>query len=477
MKKIYYRFLAILLCLTISSFCIFNSLNVRSYADVYIDGGIIGTAGDIANWLYDNFTDTVSGIAGFIYSDGIEPVWNGWLNVLGIHTSEDLDSYCEDNIFFDGSSSGGNVHFSDNFVNGLRDYINDYNNDLENYGYIYSWNLNQYRNYFQNQAYFDAIKNLLSQNRGKLILISYIDKFSQYENPTLQNLGANCPRIYIFDTTSYTYGGSLITNNKVRNGFGKRTSAGNSPTWNNSVDILVYTFDHNGDTSLTQHTGGEYVYTEQINYCLALNKGEYISDSTLIDVGSASYMARFITYPSQVSFPWFSSASDGDNYRLTNLMPYYQVPINPNLVSSGGNYTISTSNLDNSISYGDISDYVNSNNVSSYEITYNYINNYYGSSSGGSGGSGGSGSDIDWSWLGRIGEIIGGLISALGNVIAGIIDGISSLITSLTESLPNIFSSILEWLLPFIPSEVISLLSLLFMAIIIVGVVRLIRGK
>lgn len=152
--------------------------------------------------------------------------------------------------------------------------------------------------------------------------------------------------------------------------------------------------------------------------------------------------------------------------------------------------TLTDSMLNSSISYSDISNYVNSyyvNNQSypTTEIVYNYINNYTGSG-GGSGGDNGNGSDDDddddhngfWNLVESISNFLGHIIDSLGNVLSGVLGLLTDVIDLFigNDGLPNIVSQLIEYFLPFLPVEFIRLIEFSLMLALILGVVRLIRG-
>lgn len=474
--KHFFKYIAVILSIVLSINSIIFSMSVKSHTEGVLDGAI---------WIYNNFADTVSSIAGAVF-EATDACWEAWKKYLGFENDDEGFQ-----IFNNGHiniGEGGEVQIDPDYYNDLQNFVEDYQEEIgEDTGYLYSIDFNQLSNWFANRSIYEQFRQVIRQNQGKIVTVAHINR-GTYADPSLQNLGLLCPRVYVFETGSCFVGGSNLT---WQNQPMKKNSAVYDNNWvqiNPSVNmteqnmsaISMYCISHTGDTSLTKYTFSDQ--NSAINDVAILNC--YISESSFSysnpnTENGSDYSSGFVSVSGPVGIPWFKNTDVMRSYSL-NEYPYYVVPTNDIWTYDGGYYVSTTSKVDSSISYGDITSYIDSNNVTDYNVVYNYINNYYSNGSGGSGGSGGSddsGSDIDWGWLGKIGEVIGGLISALGNVIAGIIDGISDLITSLTENLPNIFGGVINWLLPFLPNEITSLLSLLFLAVIIVGVVRLIRGK
>lgn len=465
MKKSFYKIISCVLCAILLSFQIlFGLFNVRSYA---IDTPII----------IDNFNDTVpdiiSSMLGYVWDNSVD-IGHEVLEFLGLEEEDDQEEYLYNHYIIDDPAPGqaGRVKIDNTLKNDLTRFVDNYRNSQA--GYVYSLDFNNFRSYFSNDLYFQEFREIIAQNPGKLCVFAnyyYADR----EDISVATLGRQAPRLYVFNEFSFLEFNALYTEDNLSFYYNMSPmvwNAGNPQLTNyNTSACLVYGVWESGDMSITSKYGPNYFYTaEGYNILAGL---ERLCFGHTMQPNSAQ-RGYAVSVDRVMAIPHFNNVQDATN---NNGQPsYYTVPTQ-NWSYDGGYYSITTTQLDNSITYGDIQSYVNEGN-SNYSEVINYIENFYNGEGGEGGeGSGGEGSDIDWSWLGKIGEVIGGLISALGNVIAGIIDGITDLITSLTENLPNVFSSIIEWLLPFLPEEVTSLISLLFMAIILVGVVRLIRGK
>lgn len=464
MKKNFYKIISGILCAVLLNISIIFSMSVKSFCDEV----------NPIEWLHDNFTETVSAIGGAVFNTTVD-VWNAWKTLLGLNEQQFND------FIINGVSVGGdgNISISDDVADSIKNFVNDYEQNSQDFRYCYSYDIDYYLNRFASKSRFQAIKNFLSDNQNKVVImyatIGAFDSDPNISNDVGSVAGGGANAFYLIvinDNISFVL-------NTINNGNRTAWDYIYNADWLRAsllnTEVKIYGFSSRGDINLTELDSLPPLFISS-NDTLHNTLVRYYTDAG--DYSWTMGGPHWVSYNTQ-SAPQYSTVNIMKQYSVGNL-PYYNVPMNPSVNYNNGSYNVNNNQLDNSISYGDISSYVETNNVTEMNIVNNYINNYYGNGSGGSGGSGGtggSGSDIDWSWLGKIGEVIGGLISALGNVVAGIIEGITNLITSLTESLPNVFGQCVNWLLPFIPQEIVSLLNALFLAILIVGVVRLIRGK
>lgn len=471
MKKTFFKYISFFLCaITLSTQVLFGCLTVRTYAEE-----------NVVQWFTDNFIDSVSAIGGAIYNS-TEECWNAWKRILGLDTQEEVEQYINDNVFLTGHTGGGyDVRFSDRFKTDMDNFNNAYQNEITDMTYVYSDNMSLSAGSFQSRSRFEnTLRFMRSHQDGCILYHSYYgivsDPTSPQDYSSVQHGGRSAFLLLYVPTYNYCVYYS-------DNGSSKYNTYLFNYDWNKikGSQCEVWGFAQIGDTELSKIGNlNEFLNSnndDDLLFC-RFYKNPATSGGLITSNSNASYSEWTAINYTSIKYIMFSSASVAQNYSVGNL-PYYQVPTNPNVQYTNGSYNITSTQLDNSISYGNVSSYVDSNNVTSYETVVNYVNNYYTSGGGsGSGGSGscGSGSDIDWGWLGNIGEVIGGLISALGNVISGIIDAISNLITSITENLPNVFGGLISWALPFLPEELTTLISLTIVVIVIVGVIKLIRG-
>lgn len=172
--------------------------------------------------------------------------------------------------------------------------------------------------------------------------------------------------------------------------------------------------------------------------------------------------------------------------------------------STSGDYTFDNSNV-NTVSYGDITNYIDSfNQENGYppsipDININIENqnndNITGGSGGGSGddGSGGGSGDNEsgsgiLGILSRLGSLIGNLIEGIGLFLTGIVEGLVNALTSLLESLSglitgtlenltNIFTGLIGFVYGGLPSEIQAVLLLALSVSLLITIIDLIRGR
>lgn len=188
----------------------------------------------------------------------------------------------------------------------------------------------------------------------------------------------------------------------------------------------------------------------------------------------------------------FGSASAED----VLYQPYYfNNDVYTDFSTSSGDYVIDSSSV-NTVSYGDTISYIDSfNTENGYPPTTVQVNlnierentenktpssggdngGDNGGGSGGDNGGGSSGSNI-FDFLSDIGAVLGNLIKNLGNVLTELISGVAEIITGLFEAIPTIFGDFLGALLGWLPEEIRALIILGITAMIIVGIIKVIRG-
>lgn len=352
-------------------------------------------------------------------------------------------------------NTNGDVILSVDLQNAIREASQD-EIDNSGYVYVYSYNSALFVNRYIDAQDFNAFANLLETNDSKDKLIGY--------QPSTGNIVIYSP----YDALLCLSGESSMA----------RPDVNPRLNWSSDVPYTHYKLDSNSHTYVIDTyygsgtgtgVGTPYTNTTRKDYNNLPNL--YYSGWYVVSLNTKQYLA-------------YANLEDLKSGSL-GLQPYY---IGNDFSSSevSTTQTITDSMLNSSISYGDISNYVNSYYVTnqSYPTTenvYNYINNYNGS--GGSGGDSGNGSDDDdnnniWDFLDGIGDFIGNLISALGNVLSGILSLLTDVIDMFIgdNGLPNIVGQLIQYFLPFLPTEIVQLIEFSLLLAIILGVIRLIRG-
>lgn len=219
----------------------------------------------------------------------------------------------------------------------------------------------------------------------------------------------------------------------------------------------------------------------------------FVNNAKTPDYPNESTLVNFTNTP----FRYFDSLADVTNDEVVYQPYYYNNRTWSNFDNSTGDYTIDNSNY-NPITYGDVTNYINSFNtengyIPSAEDIFKYIKDTDddNNSGGGSGGSGGSGSDDDdggsiFDWLKSLGKVLGDLIKGVGEFITEIIAGLvsalndlmsslSGLITDTLGSLTSVFSSIIDFVYSGLPDSVKGIMMLALTVSLLITVIQLIR--
>lgn len=180
----------------------------------------------------------------------------------------------------------------------------------------------------------------------------------------------------------------------------------------------------------------------------------------------------------------FRTLDDFKNW-TGGIMPYYTSDkYDPDYIPTS-NITYNTT--DNSLTYGDIVDYVTTNNITNHNEVYNYINNYTPTGGGGSGDSGGGNGGINLDWLGSLGTLLGSILNGLGQLInnlltsiidtvTSIVDNLNTLISGIGNIIPESFTLLINAVFGWLPDELRALIIGSVTLMILVGIIKLIRG-
>lgn len=459
MKKIRYIFLSILLSISLYIPC-FNC-----YAQ-----GVSWTAEEkiryIGNAFYKIFTD-ISGVlvpSGLNGSDLQRDFQAYVLNSDVIQDNMTYDEWIASEIgitYKNGSSGDADITYSATFQNTVNNFAHDYLDEYRDYYYVYSLPANCYldSSWFYNKPKidYDNFISFIREHDDNFLYFwggSVSDSFYivEYAAPDYQLLkynggvfNANNIGTFLykdwqlipkseFNLYKYTYS----THEWIETSF-------SNPTANNSEQILFYMYEVSN---------------------ISAN-----SEKNCIDMQSSQYQV-------------FTTLSAMQNNSLGVQSYYVTDSYNSNWVDNSitDSYNTTTTAVNNTVSYQDVANYVNNYYVenNSYPTTntvYNYINNYVPSDNGG-GSSGSNGGDFDWSFLGTIGDFLGGLIEGVGNVLSGILSTLTDVIDMFIgeNGLPNIISQLIAYFLPFLPEWIPTLIGFSVVLALILGIIKLIRG-
>lgn len=353
-----------------------------------------------------------------------------------------------DNIsgsYQNGDTGVSDIGISQSLRQAMRDWCNAYLEANTGYYYGYTYNSSMYLSKFgNNQAQYHAFLDLLSDNEDKTIV-------------TISLYGVNS--VFIFSDNPILYvADSYSTSYNVYNTYCYYN-------WNNnSLSAEWYQYDttnevytKSSDTTLDRRL---------FNTRASLNT-TYIGDNNIVSFNTKQIMLY-------KSYQAMQNGSEG-------IQDYYVTDSYNSSIS--GSYNTTTSNIENTIGSNNVNNYINNYYVengkypSTQDINIYITNNINGGGNNNGGGDDtGGGSNWDFSFLGTIGSFLSELISGLGEIIGGILSALTSIITSFREGFPNVIGSLLEYFLPFLPEEIITLISLSILFAIILGIVKIIRG-
>lgn len=166
---------------------------------------------------------------------------------------------------------------------------------------------------------------------------------------------------------------------------------------------------------------------------------------------------------------------------------YYNNDVWQDYSTSSGDYIWTPTNV-NTVTYGDVNTYIqdsynDNGNYPTTDTTNNWIENtntenITGGGNGGNGENGGSSGSGDgiFDFLSDLGGVLGNLIKNLGQAITNIIAGIADLVESIVTDLPTVFFDFIGALFGWLPEEWVTLLSLSLACMLIWGIVKVIRG-
>lgn len=366
--------------------------------------------------------------------------------------------YLTDNI----NVTDNSITYNDNSRNMLLYLSNEY---MKNCGYYeaYAFDLRNMTNSLPTTAQYNALRDLIGNSNSNITTdYKFCVVWGSYANVAI------CP----FED----YG--LLLRSNVTN-------------WGtlNYADTNVYSYA-NGNT--TPVNGGFQKFTwNSVSQNYIQDSNPYGSQLANVRVStrpnqSTNANAFVLSYGEQL-LPVFQTSGDATSYGVGIKPYYYNTKTWNDFSTSSGDYTVDSSSV-NTVTYGDTVTYIQD----SYNETGNYPdnstvnnwidnsnqNNHNGGGSGSGGGdSGGGSSDSNiFEFLSDIGAVLGNLIKNLGNVLTELVSGIAEIISGLFEAIPTVFGDFMGGLLGWMPEELRALIILGISAMIIVGIIKIIRG-
>lgn len=414
---------------------------------------------DFSNGVMNGYSKLLR-YAGMIIDTGIEvnrqsiSFIKQQLIKLGLLSSgasdKDVEDFFDDNI----TKSGQNVSFSQN----MNIYIkNEQKEIIEEYGfmYCYSYDIVKNTSKFASGDLYNACKHFIEQYQDSyFVMLKYINNTSSCEAFIVDQNVAGLVRDSELNTDRIV--SKPINYNTWNYPVCKRYK------FNESSKVFVYYSD------LDPSFPGDYLF--------GMSKIMNNSPGNAADKNLYSYNGEHV-YKVYKSLSDFKTNSVGQS-------PYYISDSYNTYQDTTGSYNTTTT--DNSVTYGDITNYINSFNTQNgknptpqeIKVYITVTNGNGGGSGNGSGsGSGGDSGDLGiFDFLSRIGAVLGNLIKNLGNVLAELVEGLAETVNSLFESIPTVFNTFMQGVFSWLPTELLSIITLGIAAMILVGIIKIFKG-
>ena len=422
--------------------CLVPSISAYAVGDSW-------SSGQSYTYFQNNFDDINTRLNGVIINqnqlrESFEDFLEEYRDDYNIPSGTSNSTWIGDNIsgtYQNGSSGVSDLAFSETFRQAMRDWCNTYIETNTGFVYGFSSSSAQYLQQFSDQDKFHAWLDVLNANQGKIIITS--------SSSSLRVLDGNVQ--FVADSYESSYG---------------------------SYNTSLYVNWQQSDISYTEYVwnGSTYVSTEYSNFGSGrINVSKIVPMSS----GLISFYSPNLVSLNTLQVQLYKS-TDAMRNGTEGVQDYYVTDSYNSSIS--GSYNTTTSNIENTIGSNNVNNYINNYYVENGKYpTPNqiniYINNYTGDNNGGgSGDDDDNKPDWDFGFLGTLGELLAELISGLGEIVGGILSAITSIISSLREGIPNTIGLFLEWFFPFLPAEIVGLIELSILCMVIIGVVRLIRG-
>lgn len=384
----------------------------------------------------------------------------GGENATNEEVVDDVIDYIINNVSFEGNQ----ITFGGDIKNLLNDYA-EYVKNTEPWHYMYSVDISETTNRWSNGVVYNRVRDIIREHQDNDYVLYWTNTSSTNNDfvfwfiPKTDRVQfvkgyGHLPQIADYYTWEYIWnaGSSTVSANVYQFDGSTLTYVGNQSTYDLNGLILQETPD---DSDIAQN--GAY-----LRYALVTTNG---------------HKDQVILWDSLEAMKEGSVGKRGY---------YVSDSYNSNIANSNNTYDSSNSN---NITYGDVTNYINNYYGSNGEnptqpIINVYINNNIPSGSGGSGGSGGdsggSGGDSGdlgiFDFLSRIGKVLGNLIKNLGNVLAELVEGLAETVNSLFESIPTVFNTFMKGVFSWLPTELLSIITLGIAAMILVGIIKIFKG-
>lgn len=431
--------------------CLVPSISVYAVGDSW-------SSGQSYTYFENHFDDINTRLNGVIINqnqlrESFEDYLEEYRDNYNIPSGTSSNTWIGDNIsgtYQNGSVGVSDLGFSQTFRQAMRDWCNAYIQTNTGYYYAYTWSTADYSLHFNDQNEFHAF-------------ISFVDEHDEDYHVLFNNM-ANLFILVPNDTFNgliyYRTVNSIFYDCYIKKDWADVTNV----TYNR------YSYNSNSQTYIQNNDTSEW----PAGFYFPLLKDIGINAPT-DNMNWHEVNLNKVCYQVYKSLDALKNGSEG-------IQDYYVTDSYNSTIS--GSYNTTTSNIENTISSNNVNNYINNYYVENGEYpTPTQINIYINNYTGGSGGSG-DGDDDDnnnniWDFLDSIGDFLGHLISSLGEVLSGILSLLTDVIDLFIgeNGLPNIFSQLVTYFLGFLPQEFLRLIELFVVCVLIVGIIKLIRGS
>lgn len=396
-----------------------------------------------------------------------------------IENADSLDSYIASHLTANEEET--ELYMSSDMVNSLHETAVTYIEEETGYFVIptidaYTY-YKQRSNLFNNKTMYDAFLNVLD-NLGDNEILCIYDEFlyttSTYIHYTVWT--EDCD--FLLQYNPYTISGYGIS------------LKGYDDNWEIADIYKTFTLDSQGIISENETMRSSFPFTYGMeNHGVSRGIEEPPNIYHMFDYNGNTFQTRFMLTKGSRYIRAYKTLDDLKTYSL-GTRPYYITDAFKNYDSTVDNSTtITQTEIDNSVTYGDVYNYITNNYENPDGLTedelrailaeyLSSINNSGGSGSGsGSGDSGGSGGGLGGflDGLGSIGNAILAILGKLMEILGSAIELVTGAITDLITIIPNSIGELLGALFPVFPEEWIKAITLSLVLGVIVGIMRMFK--
>lgn len=385
-----------------------------------------------------------------------------------IENADSLDSYIASHLTANDEES--ELYMSTDLTNSLHETAIHYIEEETGWYTLYSFTPSQMLPKISNQQQYETLCSLCDELKSDEVLLFMGSK--SYN-------GSYYPAFMVVKTDGFLFSGNQWVGHKKAHSYYKWVT---SPNYTEKAGYIMNdgSIEYAPDDELYNNDGTAKNFIYGASY-------SFLTD----DFSTASAGTSYLYYLRSTHTPYrvYKSIDDYKAYSI-GQRPYYVTDAFNNYDSTVDNSTtITQTEIDNSVTYGDVYNYITNNYenpdgltedelraiLAEYLSTINNNNSGGGSggSDNGSGSGGGLGGFLDG--LGSIGNAILAILGKLMEILGSAIELITGAITDLITIIPNSIGELLGALFPVFPEEWIKAITLSLVLGVIVGIVRMFK--